>query len=616
MSVVNVTLGDGKKLNLPLGRQGENEVTAVVFDFSAWSTEFGSGTLSLSVQRHGDELPYAVTMTTSGTNATWTISELDTAYKGTGEAQVKYTVGTKVKKSAVYKFTVNKSLGQNGEYPSPGQTWQEEIEDELADVKQDFNAIDGFLANTIELESGTFADADGVTHSNVKHRIRNITPIPVRFFSKIEMPANTTDTMYYMWIFLLDKNLNLITTVYWTKTINLDSLSDDVYYINFAIKNDKSPSSDISSELSAVQNSMVVVSSVDGKIENAISSETIYSYDMQEVSLTWVDGYYVDAHEAPVALASTRYAVIDVQEGEKYWVQGTNYYSSAGYRVFNSSGTQLIGSNVSSNFGYVNEVITIPEGGAKLYIGTYLTSTNNILNFGGAYKLVENTDLKTYAKSKKIKWEAVGDSITATATLRSSDGNYQMPNYVDFVSEWLGINVVNRGSSGTGYITNNSGYSNTFVERSTTISADTDLVTFFGSFNDPYDASYAVGTISDEPGSNTLYGAIKACINNVYLINPSTQILLITPQPWASTNEVSGNRKEIAKNYVKAILDVGALYSVPVLDLYHESGMHPWDESFKNKYYYNNDGTHPLSTAHKEFIAPKIMAKIKEMFVL
>lgn len=149
MSVVNVTLGDGKKLNLPLGRQGENEVTAVVFDFSAWSTEFGSGTLSLSVQRHGDELPYAVTMTTSGTNATWTISDLDTAYKGTGEAQVKYTVGTKVKKSAVYKFTVNKSLGQNGEYPSPGQTWQEEIEDELADVKQDFNHF-------VDVESLTF----------------------------------------------------------------------------------------------------------------------------------------------------------------------------------------------------------------------------------------------------------------------------------------------------------------------------------------------------------------------------------------------------------------------------------------------------------------------------
>ena len=139
MGTVNVTLGDGKKLNLILGQQLENAVTAVVFDFSAWQTEFGSGTLGLSVQRHGDTQPYAVVPTVSGTNATWNISELDTAYKGVGEVQVTYTVGSVVKKSTVYKFTVYRSLGENGEYPSPGQTWQEEIEDELADVKQDFD---------------------------------------------------------------------------------------------------------------------------------------------------------------------------------------------------------------------------------------------------------------------------------------------------------------------------------------------------------------------------------------------------------------------------------------------------------------------------------------------
>ena len=137
MGTVNVTLGDGKKLNLILGQQLENAVTAVVFDFSAWQTEFGSGTLGLSVQRHGDTQPYAVVPTVSGTNATWNITELDTAYKGVGEVQVTYTVGSVVKKSTVYKFTVYRSLGENGEYPSPGQTWQEEIEDELADVKQD-----------------------------------------------------------------------------------------------------------------------------------------------------------------------------------------------------------------------------------------------------------------------------------------------------------------------------------------------------------------------------------------------------------------------------------------------------------------------------------------------
>lgn len=167
MGTVNVTLGDGKKLNLVLGQQLENAVTAVVFDFSAWKTEFGSGTLGLSVQRHGDDQPYAVVPTVSGTNATWNISELDTAYKGVGEVQVTYTVGSVVKKSTVYKFTVYRSLGENGEYPSPGQTWQEEIEDELSDVRQDLtyseigNSFDGLLSNAYWDSSGSLIAYNG-----------------------------------------------------------------------------------------------------------------------------------------------------------------------------------------------------------------------------------------------------------------------------------------------------------------------------------------------------------------------------------------------------------------------------------------------------------------------
>ena len=141
MGTVNVTLGEDTRLNLILGQQLENAVTSVVFDFSAWQTAYGSGTLALSVQRPGDEQPYAVTMTTSGTDATWSVTDLDTAYKGVGHIQLTYTVGSAIKKSVVYKFTVYESLGANGEYPSPGQTWQEEIEDELSDVKQDLNDL-------------------------------------------------------------------------------------------------------------------------------------------------------------------------------------------------------------------------------------------------------------------------------------------------------------------------------------------------------------------------------------------------------------------------------------------------------------------------------------------
>lgn len=141
MGTFNINLGKDTQLNLILGQQLENEVTEVVFDFSAWQSAYGSGTVGLSVQRHGDDRPYAVVPTVSGTDATWNISDLDTACKGVGEVQVTYTVGTVIKKSVVYKFTVYRSLGENGEYPSPGQTWQEEIEAELTNVKADLNDL-------------------------------------------------------------------------------------------------------------------------------------------------------------------------------------------------------------------------------------------------------------------------------------------------------------------------------------------------------------------------------------------------------------------------------------------------------------------------------------------
>ena len=162
MGIVNVVLGEDTRLNLILGQQLENAVTAVVFDFSAWQTTYGSGTLALSVQRPGDEMPYAVTLSVSGTNATWSITDLDTAYKGTGEIQLTYTVGTAKKKSVIYKFTVYESLGANGEYPSPGQTWQEEMEEEIADVKSDLLQV--YVEGTTLVINGGIPNGEDVSY--------------------------------------------------------------------------------------------------------------------------------------------------------------------------------------------------------------------------------------------------------------------------------------------------------------------------------------------------------------------------------------------------------------------------------------------------------------------
>lgn len=141
MGTINVTLGDATELNLLLGQQLENEVNEVVFDFSAWKTTYGSGDIELSVQRHGDAMPYPVTLTVSGTDATWTITDTDTACKGIGEAQVTYTVSDVKKKSCVYKFTVYRSLGEDGEYPAPGSTWCDQVEQDIADIKADLGDL-------------------------------------------------------------------------------------------------------------------------------------------------------------------------------------------------------------------------------------------------------------------------------------------------------------------------------------------------------------------------------------------------------------------------------------------------------------------------------------------
>ena len=141
MSTVNIDLSSDTQLNMILGQQDETEVREVVFDFSGWYTTYGSGTISLSVQRSKDEWPYEVELTVDSTNhtATWTITDTDTGYAGVGMVQITYTVGTAKKKSVVYRFTVYKSLGATGNVITPVQlqTWMDEVDQELTDIKQD-----------------------------------------------------------------------------------------------------------------------------------------------------------------------------------------------------------------------------------------------------------------------------------------------------------------------------------------------------------------------------------------------------------------------------------------------------------------------------------------------
>lgn len=162
MATYNISVGD-QEVNLLVGYQDENEVSQVVFDFSAWNTAYGAGTIALSVQRSQDEWPYAVTMTVAGTNATWEISETDTAFKGTGYAQLTYTVSDVIKKSAIYRFTVYESLGANGSVVTPIQ-----IKALFTDVEQ-LKLDVGTMSNLTTTEKGNLVGAVNELKENLEN---------------------------------------------------------------------------------------------------------------------------------------------------------------------------------------------------------------------------------------------------------------------------------------------------------------------------------------------------------------------------------------------------------------------------------------------------------------
>ena len=114
--------------NLEFGERGENAVTRVLLDFTAWVEEFGAGVVNLYVKRSGDTSAYPVPLSIEGTVATWLVSDTDTYKMGRGEAEYVYVANEKVEKTAVFGFYVKKDIGQPSvNPPSPYETWMESL---------------------------------------------------------------------------------------------------------------------------------------------------------------------------------------------------------------------------------------------------------------------------------------------------------------------------------------------------------------------------------------------------------------------------------------------------------------------------------------------------------
>lgn len=317
-------------------------------------------------------------------------------------------------------------------------------------------------------------------------------------------------------------------------------------------------------------------------------------------------GYY--QYDTDGTTKAVGYNQISVKPFETYRIKGNSYYEANLYNLYDFAG-RLIESFPNNNLDaqFYDQTFTVPCHGAFLKINQHKDGPEVTLE-----KVVEWHDKSPIADKK---WVAIGDSWTAANTLGNT-----VANYTNYVADRLGVTMVNAGVGGTGYVAQNGNYGDQFYNRQ--IPADGDAYTIFGSFNDVYADGFKFGDIGDTD-TKSLWGGMKATLDHIWSIKDDAVVGIIAPGPWGAFNPQNENTwdklnmkaSEVGEQYVTTMKKFAAYYSLPFLDLYHQSGLRPWDPSFVAKYYHgtsDTDSTHPNTNGHKIF-APKIAALVKKI---
>lgn len=229
------------------------------------------------------------------------------------------------------------------------------------------------------------------------------------------------------------------------------------------------------------------------------------------------------------------------------------------------------------------------------YVYIVLANTVSTWNEAGIYTLSAGEmisrvklvvpSVKTDASSSKLsgkKWLFIGDSITEH-NFRASK------NYDEYLEEWLNIVPVNVGMSGTG-VTYPFGGNPSWLDKMVEYPADVDVISVMGALNDRHTALGAWG----DRGINTVYGAVWNYFNNLINKYPNKPIVYITSTP----RDYSYGEDGEFTAWVDAFIKTAHNFSIPVLDLYRNSGLRPWN-AINNAEFFScsespaGDGVHP-----------------------
>jgi lysophospholipase L1-like esterase len=213
-------------------------------------------------------------------------------------------------------------------------------------------------------------------------------------------------------------------------------------------------------------------------------------------------------------------------------------------------------------------------------------------------------------KGKKIAF--LGDSITFGVGASSPETSY-----VGIVAKESGAEVFNYGVSGTRIARQKTpsaclDFDECFKDRAAKMPADADVVVVFGGTNDFGHGDARFGTFYDRD-EYSFYGALHALLVMLIEKYPYAHIVYMTPMHRLSetktVNEIGLPCRPLL-DYVEAIKEVCAFYSIPVLDLFATSGIQPAVPVMQE--IYMPDGLHP-SDAGAERLAHQLLAYLRSL---
>ncbi len=200
----------------------------------------------------------------------------------------------------------------------------------------------------------------------------------------------------------------------------------------------------------------------------------------------------------------------------------------------------------------------------------------------------------------------LGDSITAGS---DTDQNY---NYVYHLQQLSGATVLNFGVAATRIATRlipheNPSWNDSFLLRAERMDGSYDIILIFGGTND-----YArqnptpLGDISSTD-EHTFYGALKLLYDKVIVAHPESEVFAVTPLHREKEKNYGLEGLELL-DYVNAVREVASLYSIPVIDLWNNSGIQAQNLEVMKEYLV--DGLHPTQKGAKR-IADRIYSFLK-----